>query len=287
MNKTRPFSVSPEYKRIKFSVNIDNVKTRNIKSRDFKNKMAKSSISNLDTYENEVSHKYFHFLDMSHSATKTNNTNKFAKSQIFLNMNKKQNIFNFDKNMIIEREKPKNRTKIKYKLKEKHEFRPDQFNFNKNYIQKKIFLDKYCGKEIKFHKKLLKSKSVECEVTKEPCEFDCKKTKRDAELTFNTMLEIAKSALNKKNFTNFFEEQKNLSENDITNNLLFKEKKKKKHFDIKHNNGKEGKSFCENKSQVLKKNEEYLKILDVGYDKIIKKEKLIHQYKSNILRQVL
>ena len=139
--------------------------------------------------------------------------------------------------------------------------------------------------------KLLKSKSCELECTKEPTEFDLKKSRRDAELTFNKIYELCKSSSNKKNIQNYLK-QKNLSNTGMSGNMttnsdlnkkvlyslyqVFKEEKKKdKDLDVIE------------KKHILFNNEEKIEMLNMEYEQMIQKENEIKNKKKKLLEEIM
>ena len=78
-------------------------------------------------------------------------------------------------------------------------------------------MDKICSKELNFQKNLLKTKYCR-EFIKSEDDFDLKKVKKDAELNFNTILEIAKSSRRKKNLNNLIKVNYNIINKNLINN---------------------------------------------------------------------
>ena len=159
----------------------------------------------------------------------------------------------------------------KIKTKQKNELRPDIDNFEINYLRKKKYLDKYCNKEIIFHRQLLKTKSVECEVTKEPIEYVPKVIKRDAEFFFNKIFEICKSSLNKRNM-NFYD-TKRLEDLYKEENIAYNNSQR---------NSKKSEYEKENKNNILSKNENIIKELDSKCELISKKQHEIEIIKNEL-----
>ena len=278
--------------------------------------MNKSDQSSLDTIDNDYSNKINFILENNYNNSLSIAKNSFhinSKSAIFLkrkikNKNKKNNSCYFNSNYISRYDKNnstlfykryKNRNNIsKYKnksytkisLKPKKEFRIDRENFAKDYINKKIFLDKYCNEEIKFHRKLLSSKSCELECTKEPIEFDLKKSRRDADLTFNKILELCKSSNNKKNIANFLK-QRNIINGGINGNLTTNNEKKPVYslYEVFKGNKKEEDSKLDEKEKkfILLNNEEKMKQLNMEYELMIHKEGELKERKIKLLEEIM
>ena len=82
----------------------------------------------------------------------------------------------------------------------------DKDNFSKKIMKKKIFLDKFSRKEFIFLNNLLKTKYSLEEVVNPIDDLELKKVRHDADLSFNTKLEIAKSQGGKKILKNLIEE---------------------------------------------------------------------------------
>jgi hypothetical protein len=277
-----------------------------------KNRMNKSEQSSLDTIDNEYSNKINFILENNYNNSLSIAKNSFhinSNSAIFLKRKNKNNIsscFNsnylskYDKNIsTIFKKRYKNRNNIskfknksytKISLKPKKEFRIDRENFAKNYINKKIFLDKYCNEEIKFHRKLLSSKSCELECTKEPNEFDLKKSKRDADLAFNKIFELCKSSNSKKNIANFLK-QRNFINGGINGNLTTSSEKKMVYslYDIFKGNKKEEDRKLDEKEKkyILLNNEEKMKQLNMEYEQMIHKEGELKEKKIKLLEEIM
>ena len=278
----------------------------NIKT--IKNRMNKSEQSSLDTLDNENSNKMslsiaknsFHIKSNSAIIIKKNkkykNKNKKNKSSFnnskynsFFNSNYNSNFNSFyDKNfssLFSNRYNYKRSKKIS--LNPKKEFRIDRENFAKDYINKKIFLDKYCNEEIKFHRKLLQSKS--CEIDKEPNEFDIKKTRRDADLAFNKIFELCKSETNKKNISKYMK-LRNMA-NGGGNNVITTSNDKKDIFsfyEVVNDKEEEDRILDEKeKKNILLKNEEKMKELNLEYEQMIQKEQEIKEKKIKLLEEIM
>ena len=138
----------------------------------------------------------------------------------------------------------------------------DKEFFNKNYINKKYYLDKICSKELNFQKNLLKTKYCR-EFIKSEDDFDLKKVKKDAELNFNTILEIAKSSRRKKNLNNLIKVNYNIINKNLINNGL---------------NRPSNPLYEENNDNI---NEMKLKEINLDYNKIIyKRNELLKKRKA-------
>ena len=142
---------------------------------------------------------------------------------------------------------------------------------------------------MKFHRKLLKIKSVEIEPYKEQhFDFDSKNAQMEAEISYNRIFELCKSSIGKKSFDSFFKNVK------MVQGGVNKEEKKDK---FEHKNSQEYNSgnetfdmnnlYVDNnwsnmgKSYVLKNNENTIKSLDMDYALLLDKEnKLILQKKK-------
>ena len=98
----------------------------------------------------------------------------------------------------------------------------DKDNFNKEFIKKKIYLEKICNKELNFHKNLLKTKSCAREFVQPPNEFDIKKVIKDAELNFSIKFEIAKSGRGKKNLNNLIKQNLNIMKKKTLSNKIIR-----------------------------------------------------------------
>ena len=95
----------------------------------------------------------------------------------------------------------------------------DTENFNKVLLKKKILLDKLSNKEYIFLRSLLKSKSLYPEVVKPIDDLELKRVREDADLTFTTKLELAKSGRGKKNLSNLINNSLGLNQSNINKKL--------------------------------------------------------------------
>jgi hypothetical protein len=163
-------------------------------------------------------------------------------------------------------------------------------------LEKKIYLDKYCNDEIKFHRKLLESKTVELELTKEPQDFDAKKMKRDAERTFNKILELCKASVS-KNINNYLRQR--LRENSTLNlngnmNGSMSNKNEKKNKDIiksfqyifNDKNKRDKILDAKEKKYILLNNEEKMKILNMECEQMNQKENEIKNKKKQLFKGI-
>ena len=267
-----------------------------------KSNFNKSEETELDTLDNEYSIRNSSFA-MNSLLKKSNSTIFYKKKKDNSSINY---IFNCDKStstkfnyktinnkMII---KPKYFSYLTNRPNNIYKFKIDKDIFSKNYLKKKLYLDKYFSQEILFQKKLLQSKSCELECTKEPIVFDLKKTQRDAELTFNKVYELCKSSLQKKNFDDFLR-MRNLSSNTLygnTTTVVSKNKKKKRTSleQIFKDNSKKEKFKLKTMNQTGKKfisftNEKKMKEVNMDYTKLLDKENGIIKKKRKLLKKVL
>ena len=189
--------------------------------------------------------------------------------------------------------KSKNKSFAKISLKPKKEFRIDRENFAKNYINKKIYLDKYCNEEIKFHRKLLKSKSCELECTKEVDEFDAKKSKRDADMAFNKIFELCKASSHKKNIANYIK-KRNMAIGAGGPSVTTHSDKKVVYslYDIfkdnNNNNIQEDRILdSKDKKYILINNEEKMKELNMEYEQMIHRESELKEMKIKLLEEIM
>ena len=143
----------------------------------------------------------------------------------------------------------------------------DKDNFSKKIMEKKIFLDKFSRKEFIFLNNLLKTKYSLEEVVNPIDDLELKKVRHDADLSFNTKLEIAKSQGGKKILKNLIEEN----------------------LDIETNN--KNKRYIQNDSETPseqsednnKDNNEKLKQIENEYNKIIVKRNKLIKIKNSIM----
>ena len=291
-------------------------KTRNNSASNMKMKkrLNKSEESSLDTIDNEYSIKFNYLLDNNYNNSLSIAKNSFnikSKSTMLLkrkNINNKTSYYNsnnnsnFDKNFSslfqkrynysknLSKNKYKNKSYIKISLRPKKEFRIDRENFAKDYINKKLFLDKYCNEEIKFHRKLLSSKTCEVECTKELNEFDLKKSRRDADMAFNKIFELCKSSTNKKNITKYLK-QRNLISGGTNSHLTTSSDKKVVNslYEVFRGNKNDEDRVLDEKEKknILLKNEEKMKELNMEYEQMIQKESEIKEKKIKLLEEIM
>ena len=148
---------------------------------------------------------------------------------------------------------------IKYKV--------DKENFNKILLKKKILLDKLSNKEYIFLRGLLKSKSLYPEVVKPIDDLELKRVREDADLTFNTKLELAKSGRGKKNLSNL-----------ISNSIGLNQSNNNKKLNLNRL------ETDENENKVLDNNEK-LQQLENECFKIMSKRKLLIKKKNAFLNR--
>ena len=289
-----------------YRINSKYGKTKNNSISNFKvkNKINKSEETSLETIDIDYSNKNIHLLD--------NNSLSIVKKSFVIRGNsaillRKQNKRNYPINLnsiydnnisSIYKYKTKNykinqksNSHTKIMLKPKKEFRIDKENFAKDYLNKKLYLDKYCNQEIKFQRNLLKSKSCELDCTREPNEFDLKKTKIDAELVFNKIYELCKSSTNKKNIEKYLKEKK-IPNNTNNGNMTTVSTINKNDVYSLYQMLKDGKQkdiiFDEKeKKKILLKNEEKMKELNMEYEQMIQKENEIKNQKKKLLMEIL
>lgn len=120
----------------------------------------------------------------------------------------------------------------------------DKDNFSKSMIRKKSFLDKFSSKEFVFLRDLLKTKYLFPEVIKPIDDLELKKVRQDADLNFNTKLEIAKSGRGKKSLNNLIKQNINMvvshsNQKSKTSRTVFSaDKSYTNYVDISDNNEK-------------------------------------------------
>jgi len=158
----------------------------------------------------------------------------------------------------------------------------DKENFNKEFIQKKYFLDKYCNKELNFQKRLLKTKSYNSELAKVTEEFDLNKIIKDAELNFKIKYEIEKSGKGKNNLNNLIKHNFNIVNKKLSSE---KEKEKRPSTPIFIRDKKENKDvfpdISTNNMNLI--NEMKMKQLTLDYSKLLKKTNEIIQKRKDII----
>lgn len=322
--KQRPLSENTNQSNLFYKIRNKyhkNKKTRNNSTSNMKikNRMNKSEESSLDTIDNDYSNKFNYYLENNYNYNNSlsiakNSFNIKSTSAIFLKKkNKKTNSSCFNSNYNsnndrnystifqkrlnycknLSKNKFKNKSYIKITLKPKKEFRIDRENFAKDYIKKKLFLDKYCNEEIKFHRKLLSSKSCEIECTKDRNEFDLKKSRRDADMAFNKIFELCKSSTNKKNISKYLK-QRNLimGGGGMINTTLTTSSDKKVVYSVyeifRDNKNDENRALDDQEKKIiLLNNEEKMKELNMEYEQMIQKESEIKEKKIKLLEEIM
>ena len=146
----------------------------------------------------------------------------------------------------------------------------DKENFNKILLKKKIILDNFSNREYIFLKNLLKSKSLFPEVVNPIDDLELKRVREDAELEFNTKLEIAKSGRGKKNLSNLINTNIGLNANNS----------KIKKFNL---NRLETDENDNSKNKILDNNEK-LQQLENECFKIMSKRNQLIKKKNSLLR---
>ena len=158
----------------------------------------------------------------------------------------------------------------------------DKENFNKEFIQKKYFLDKYCNKELNFQKRLLKTKSYNSELAKVTEDFDLNKIIKDAELNFKIKYEIEKSGKGKNNLNNLIKHNFNIVNKKLSSE---KEKEKRPSTPIFIRDKKENKDIypdiSTNNMNLI--NEMKMKQLTLDYSNLLKKTNEIIQKRKDII----
>ena len=318
----RPLSSSHinNKKKINYFNNQKN-KTRASSNSKTRTRANKSELSSLETIDNDYSNKYYYLLENNNNNNSlmvknsyhiNNSSTIFLKGKSFKNQRNKNNSFekkyislnNYNYKKINNYKMPMNKTNVKIKLKPKKEFRIDKDNFGKDYLLKKRFLDNYFNEEIKFHVKLLKTKSCELELTRERQDFDSKEVKRDAERTFNKIFEICKSSTNKKDIANYMKNtiRMNSKINSNSNNSMNKDgnlttinEKSNKiannfygFFDEdKKNDNNDRNLDAKEKKRILLNNEEKMKILNMEFEQMNQKENELKIKKKKLLEEVI
>ena len=318
--KERPKSGMHSYNKnkINYGLNQTNLK-KAIKKRRNKstsninvdnNENDKSDQSSLDeTVDNEYFKNYQYLYDNNNlSLAKNSNSYRIKNTSAFFLKGKNKinvssytsdnytSLYNYYRKINYSKNLPKSKSYLKIKIKPKKEFRIDVDNFGKTYLEKKIYLDKYCNDEIKFHRKLLESKTVELELTKEPQDFDAKKMKRDAERTFNKILELCKASVN-KNINNYLRqrlrENSNLNLNGNMNGSMSNKNEKKNKDIIKsfqyifNDKNKRDKILdAKEKKYILLNNEEKMKILNMECEQMNQKENEIKNKKKQLFKGI-
>ena len=300
--------------------NNQKTKTRASSNSKARTRANKSEVSSLETIDNDYSNKYYYLLENNnnnYSLMVKNNYLINNSSAIFLkgksNKNQRNRNNSFEKKYIslnnynykkINNKMTMNKTNVKIKLKPRKEFRIDKDNFGKDYLLKKRFLDNYFNEEIKFHVKLLNTKSCELELTRERQDFDSKEVKRDAERTFNKIFEICKSSTNKKDIANYMKNTIRMNSKinsnannsmNIDGNLTTINEKSSKiannfygFFDEdKKNDNNDRIIDAKEKKRILLNNEEKMKILNMEFEQMNQKENELKIKKKKLLEEVI
>ena len=265
-----------------------------------------SDLSILNSLDNDIlinnfykpnSTKSLFYKRNNNSSFILNHHNHKKKSFSFIDTkNISKNYSLFKNNFIAKRPLTvKKLFKIKINKSKEKEIKKDEYKINKDYfdktlLKKKLFLDKCSIEELKFHRKLLKTKSCEIEPYKELLfEFDAKKTEEEAELAYDRMFELCKSSIGKKSFEHFFKNMK------LFQTGANKEEEKKK-FEQKnsqeYNSGKEffdiNNIYVNNNwnytgnNYIFKNNEKNINLLDQEYGFLINRERELKIFKRKI-----
>ena len=280
----------------------------------------KSELSSLDTFDNEYTNKYYYLLENNNNNSSivknsyhiNNSSTIFLKGKSIKHQRNKNKSFekkyaslnNYSYKKINNFKMPMKKNNLKIKLKPKKEFRIDKDNFGKDYLQKKIFLDNYFNEEMKFHVKLLNTKSCELELVREPKDFDSKEIKRDAERNFNQIFEICKSSTNKKDIANYLKNVIRINSKVISNmnnsinmdgNLTTINEKNSKIInnfygsldEDKKNDNNDRILDAKEKKKILFNNEEKMKILNMEFEQMNQKENELKKKKKKLLEEVV
>lgn len=184
--------------------------------------------------------------------------------------------------------------KSKAQKRKKNVYRINRDYFDKTLHKKKDYLDKFCVEEIKFHRKLLKTKSCEIEQYKEEhFDYDSKKPQLEADLAYDRIYELCKSSIGKKSFDNFFKNIRMVQSIQNGSNKEEEKTKLKQKNSQEYNTGNE--SFDINtlyinnnwdtigKNYIIKNNEKKIHLLDMEYDILNHRENELKSYRKKIL----
>ena len=145
--------------------------------------------------------------------------------------------------------------------------------FNKSVIKKKFFLDKFSSKEYNFLKNLLKTKSYLPEVVRPIDDLGLKKVRQDADLSFNTKMELVKSGTDKKNLTNLIKQNYNAG-------------KKKKNKNKDNLNGDEIQTD-QSENYIIFDNNEKLRQIENDYYQILTRRSLLIKRKKKLNNSII
>ena len=145
--------------------------------------------------------------------------------------------------------------------------------FNKSVIKKKFFLDKFSSKEYNFLKNLLKTKSYLPEVVRPIDDLGLKKVRQDADLSFNTKMELVKSGTDKKNLTNLIKQNYNAG-------------KKKKNKNKDNLNGDEIQTD-QSENYIIFDNNEKLRQIENDYYQILTRRSLLIKRKKKLNNSIM
>ena len=214
-------------------------------------------------------------INCESSINNFNNNSSISPYKVITN-NQNKKLLNktkvVNKNILI-KIKGKKHNRIKrvssaiFKKEKAEKYFVDKDNFSKKIMKKKIFLDKYSRKEFIFLNNLLKTKCSLEEIVKPIDDLELKKVRHDADLNFNTRLEIAKSQGGKKNLKNLIVQNINIESNN----------KNKRYIQ----NSSETPS--EQSEDNNKDNNEKLKQIENEYNKIIVKRNKLIKIKNSIM----
>ena len=145
--------------------------------------------------------------------------------------------------------------------------------FNKSVLKKKFFLDKFSSKEYNFLKNLLKTKSYLPEVVRPIDDLGLKKVRQDADLSFNTKMELVKSGTDKKNLTNLIKQNYNAG-------------KKNKNKNKDNLNGDEIQTD-QSENYIIFDNNEKLRQIENDYYQILTRRSLLIKRKKKLNNSIM
>ena len=233
---------------------------------------------------NQTTIKVIHFKDIKNSfnnfSTQEKNNRKnfknfpMTKLKIIKNLKNLKNCSNSQK-------------VIKYRF--------DKYEFSKNHLKKKNYIDKYFDKEIDFHKKLLNSKAYEIKRTSDIDFFNQKRAKYSAEREFDIIYNIEKNKYEAKEMTSLLK----IKQLRIINEMDTKEKVKEEENDIitlkmekemmnarKKRQRRLGIVELNQKKLIWLNNEGKMKKLSVECDELSNRQKKIKNKRRNIILKI-
>ena len=274
---------------------IKNEVNNNFKKR-FKIYLNRRKINNINT-SSSINNNYYEINNKNSTNQTTIKKVNIKKIKYSFNKNffnqEKNNKKNLTNNPItkLKIKNIKNRSNSQKVLK----YHFDKYEFSKNHLKKKNYIDKYFDKEIDFHKKLLHSKAYEIKKSSDIDFYNQKRAKYSAEREFDIIFNIEKNKYERKEMESLL----NIKQLRIINEMNTKEKIKEEENDIttlkmekeminarKKRQRRLGIVELNQKKLIYLNNEGKMKKLSVECDEISNRQKKIKNQRRNIILKI-